>query len=226
MLSSDRGGLVLSMNERELRLLRVLLGSLHAIQQDLHSLYEQLRVDSHQQPPARFKFQSEIRLPPAVGEYFGDEQRARPSNTLRDRIRLWFEGIALFAAILAAIFTYSTLIQIKRQADSAQNQVTLMAKQLEADQRAWIHVKYSVFGKIEDKAVFTTTWPLTVVNLGRNPALHIKAEAFVEILDRKTPPTFNFKKPHDTIDISTLFPGTIARFSLISGEIYTSRRVF
>lgn len=132
------------MNERELRVLRSIVDSLRAIQRDVHAIYEQRSANENQQePPTQVDVKAEVGLPVPIKDYYESEQRDRPDNTRRDRMRLWFEGIALGAAIVAAIFTFCTIGEVRRQADAAQNQVGIMQAQLDAADRAWIKVSLS-----------------------------------------------------------------------------------
>jgi hypothetical protein len=81
-----------------------------------------------------------VRLPVSVTEYYTSENSEGPKDRRRDRIRLGLEIAALIAAILAGVFTFRTLAQVRRQADAAQTQVGIMQKQLEATDRPWISV--------------------------------------------------------------------------------------
>ena len=111
------------MNERELRILHRFVDSLRAIQQDIHSIYEETRAQHNKQdPPQQTNAQIGVRLPPPVHDYYASEERERPRNTRRDQIRLLLESIAHVAALLAAGFTFFTLREIRQQTEFAEGQ--------------------------------------------------------------------------------------------------------
>lgn len=164
------------MNERELlNLLRTVLKALRAIQQDARAIYEQYRTSSHEQkPPTQANFQTQVGLPPSVGNYYESEEHERPRKNRRDRIRLIMEGIGIAAAILAAIFTYCMLRQVHRQADIAQQQIGVMQKQFEAADRPWIDVDILITSPlVYDGNAVRTGFTFVVTNIGRSPAQNV-----------------------------------------------------
>jgi hypothetical protein len=88
------------------------------------------------QPPQPIKF--DVSFPPAVTAYYEAKQHGRAANNKWRWIERGVTLLAFFAAVALAVFTYKTLRQVKRQADSAQAQVGIMRQQLEAADRAWI----------------------------------------------------------------------------------------
>lgn len=120
------------MNERELRILRTLVKVLGMIREEIHAVYEDYRAhQDEEQPPPHTNAQVEVRLPPAVNDYYRSEQHDRLNNTRRDRIRLALEGIGLAAALTAGFFAYRSFREV-------QTQVGIMRQQLEAADRPWI----------------------------------------------------------------------------------------
>jgi hypothetical protein len=130
------------MLDPKMRVVRSLVDSLRAIQRDIHAKYDQANAKSDQEPlPTPIDIRSEIRLPPPVAEYYASERRDRPGNTRRDRIRLALEAVALAAAIGAAIFTFQTLGQVRRQANAAQDQLSNSVESFRIDERAWLEIE-------------------------------------------------------------------------------------
>ena len=123
------------MNERWLRVVRLLTATLRAIQQSIATANEQARANNRgEQPPIRVDIQSAPIIPPAVTEYYTSENRERKGKNIRETIRLVLETVGVVAAISAAVFTLRTLHQV-------QEQIGIMQKQLEQSDRAWIKVE-------------------------------------------------------------------------------------
>ena len=167
------------MNERELRILRALVDSLRAIQQDVHGINEQQRANSNEeQPPSEVNINSEIRLPPPINNYYESENAEGPKDRRRDRIRLALECLALGAAILAGIFTFRTLGQVQRQANAAEKQVGIMREQLETADRPWLAVDVSIASPLTYTPQDGVRITLNIVtkNVGKSPAQNISME--------------------------------------------------
>jgi hypothetical protein len=206
------------MNERELlNLLRAIPKALRAIQQDAHAIYEQYRTKSHEEkPPAQSNLQIEVSLPPAVEEYCASEERDRPKNTRRNNIRLCFEGVALLAALLAAFFTFRNLNQIRRQADSAQQQIGVMQKQFEAADRPWVKMAaISITSPLTyDSAGVKLGFNFVPQNIGRSPAQNIWISAILtpafmgeDLREIQKRICGQAQPPHEGLLSYLLFPG-------------------
>jgi archaellum component FlaG (FlaF/FlaG flagellin family) len=169
------------MNERELlRVLRKIVNGLRAIQQDIHAIYEKANAYGDQEhPPTQVDIQSQIRLPPAVNDYYESENAEGPKDRRRDRARLWLEGITLGAAVLAAILAYNAYLQTRRQAKAAETQAGIMQQQFEFTDRPWIEITRAVPNQ---NAVFrdgnlNVGLTLFVKNVGKSVAIQIAEKA-------------------------------------------------
>lgn len=108
-----------------------------ALDRHVEALHEQSEfIHRDNQPQSSIAVRAALELPVEAREYYSS--KARP--TRRKRIWRWtrnsLEIAAVVVAIVLASLTYRTLQQVKRQADSAHNQVFIMEEQ----NRPWLKV--------------------------------------------------------------------------------------
>jgi hypothetical protein len=112
------------MDDRERRERRAADAIMRQIQKDIHAIYEKCRANTDgDQPPQRVTISSVPSPPEAITDYYAAENRSRPENTLRNRMRLGLDIGAFIAAVLAAIFTYRALSQTQKQTTLMHNQM-------------------------------------------------------------------------------------------------------
>lgn len=121
----------------------------------------------------------EVRLPPAVAAYYEAEQRDRPSAQRWERVKRGIEFLAFAAAVVLAVLTYRTLQQVRRQADSAHEQVAIMRKQLEQSDRAWIKVAMKINHPITflENGQMSGYFSFTFTNVGKSVATNVRVKA-------------------------------------------------
>jgi hypothetical protein len=90
----------------------------------------------------------------------------------------------------------------------------------QVDERAWIKVR--PVKELKDiEGVNDTSkpigWPITVSNIGKSVAFDIHADAALEVLDKTTPPSFDFSRPHFTMDLAFIFPQEEVKFDVFVG---------
>jgi hypothetical protein len=96
--------------------------------------------NTHRNQDAKPDPQVPVSLPVSTIQYCESQARDEPKKKRREAVRLLLEILALGAAVLLAIFTYRSLQETKRYARSAQEQVVIMQRQLEATDRPWMKV--------------------------------------------------------------------------------------
>jgi hypothetical protein len=170
----------------ELWIWKALLQALRTIQQSIQSIdkHQQAR-ESEKEPPSESNHEVVVSLPPAISEYYASEQSERPKKTRRDNIRLVLEIGGAAAAIGALVFTIRTLSEVKRQADTTQQQVSIMQKQLEATDRPWMTVDVTACTVCGDRDIRggpltfdkdgrgSLTFRITFKNVGKSAANHV-----------------------------------------------------
>jgi hypothetical protein len=138
--------------------------------------------ENQDQKPLPIEIRSELRLPVTVSEYYEAKQRERQSAW--PTIKAWLEIVGVVVAVVLAVLTYYTLRKISSQADSAQQQVVIMQRQLEATDRPWIKIKgasvypdFSFFGDSipsnpTQNILGVTMVEVAVENVGRSIAIN------------------------------------------------------
>jgi hypothetical protein len=134
------------MNKYEVRtILKRAESVIRAIRQDVQGIYNQYRSsEDHPHPPSELHVHTEVRLPETIDEYYRGQNEDRPENTIRERTLIVIHAATLLAAIIAAIFTYSTLLQVTRQATAAENQATSAREGTVIGQGAFVYFSMSI----------------------------------------------------------------------------------
>jgi hypothetical protein len=175
-------------------LARALVSLQASIDKNTSAIREQREAASHaNEPPPAPISNPEINLPSAIPAYYEAEQRERPSKNVWERIKRGVEFLTLGIAIVLAILTGKTLQQVQRQADSVQDQVGIMQRQMKLEQRAWIIVKYPTIPLYDGKPIAV---PLAMENIGKTLAKHIRGDIAVYITKAKEDPDLNYSPGH------------------------------
>ena len=171
-----------------------LLRDIHTSNQNLadairaHTQAYERAQDAHQEAPP-----SPINLPPAIPAYYESEQNERPSKNRWELVGRIIAFVTVIAALAVAIFTYSTLRQVTKQANSAQGQLRVMQRQLRMDQRAWIIVKYPTIQLIDGSPI---TVPLATENIGNTVAKNVSGKVSVYLTKAGGDPDLDYGPGH------------------------------
>lgn len=203
------------MAEKRTTFARSLLKALDALQSSIreqaNAIREQRKGASHGQEPNTLPTVGPVvSLPPAVTAYYQAEQSDRPFREKRERVVRIVGFVGVVAAVILAVLTFVTLRQIKRQADSAGLQVTIMQHQLVVEDRAWLKVRFKDEGqrKPDTSEIKQLLLNANVSNVGKTPARKVFVEAIVELVKATEPPSFSYAaKSHITTKMAFLFPG-------------------
>lgn len=152
-----------------------------ALDQHAKAIHEQQQAAERQrEPEVQQIINPELRLPVAVSEYCRAQAETQPAKERRERIRTFLEIAAFLAAAILAYFTYSTLQQVKRQADAAEHSLKESGNAFRTDERAW--VAFDILNLIFQKG-----YPLEIVteftNSGKTPALKVQTCQVAEIVE-------------------------------------------
>lgn len=193
------------MTEKVLRiLLRDIGNNLRSLQDYFNSAKDKASAqEDHQQPPHKVNIESEIRLPPPIHDYYSAENKERPASNRREHIKLFIEGAALVAAIIAGVMAYTTFREAHRQADAAEGQLKAVVRDFQVEQRALIVPNISVNPQArigEPIPVF-----LTFTNTGKTVALNFETDVAIRIVKRGQQFEFSYK-PHFHGEQKILFP--------------------
>lgn len=142
--------------------------------------YKTAYRESQPQPP--IVVHSTLELPVEAREYYRSEYSKTPGKKVLGAINKALEIGAIFIALGIAILTYKTLGQIKRQADSAHEQIGIMQRQLEATDRPWIVIAnaslidgISFYRRVDDGLPGAhVKVKVLVKNVGRSIAINVK----------------------------------------------------
>lgn len=171
------------------RLLKQLLRTLEGIERHIKTSLDKNRKSAAEQkqpdtdptePELQQVICSIVNLPPAITDYYNAEQQERPRKSRWERLKRVLEIGGLLTAVALALLTYLTLQKIGSQADSAQAQVRIMQRQLEATDRPWIKVvsaeprsQYSLVEESPGSFRATVDILLRMKNVGRSVANNI-----------------------------------------------------
>ncbi|HEY4363540.1 MAG TPA: hypothetical protein VGN17_21415 [Bryobacteraceae bacterium] len=169
------------MSERELRALRALAASLHALQQEIHAIRDHYEAAEHpEEPPADTVLNGVVSLLPAVTTYYETEQRNRPKRERRERNKRIVETVGV---VLLAIYTAFTVGMYcanktaaeaaKSAAETASKTLTSSIEQFRTDERAWIeidHIDRTLVHAKDDKFGATFRYRLFPRNVGKTAA--------------------------------------------------------
>jgi hypothetical protein len=85
----------------------------------------------------------------------------------------------------------------------------------EVDQRALVKITFGIPTTVPTIGAMDAV-PVTVLNIGKSPALRARVDASLEIVEHSNPPTFSFRKSHLVIDVGMLFPNDPMKPILVS----------
>jgi hypothetical protein len=124
-------------DSRLLKALKSISILLESIQKQLEAISKQSKADICNDEPRQHKLIVSVdSLPPTIPSYYESENNERPTKQKWERIKRGLEFAGLAAVVAYVIVTACTLSEIKRQAASAQEQVSIMRKQIKLSERA------------------------------------------------------------------------------------------
>ena len=189
--------------------------TLDHIKTQLEAISEHNKAATQQQDPDRHQSRASIvTLHPSVDTYYSAENNERKS---RHRW-LVFERLVAFCGLLAIIayvvVTAYTLGEIKRQANSAQEQLTAGAEHFRLDERPWVGISFTAAAKITVTVGKSFFVPVTLINSGRTPAKNVTGNVAVDLLRNGEAIKFSYTPGRASYKIfaGTIFPtGAIDR---------------
>jgi hypothetical protein len=209
-------------------LLKSAVKSLDALQSSIHNfvnaITENKKADGPtDEPPVAPPTNIVVSLPAAITAYYETEHSERSVRSKRENTRRRIEYAGIGTAVLLALFTGLTLKEVSKQAKSAQQQVGIMQKQLEAADRPWIKIRVEASRDITYTASGDGQFYFSAVmkNIGHSVATEVALKfavvvpkgngVFTEPVERQrklcgTPPK-SIVKDSDHDLRSSVFPG-------------------
>lgn len=160
---------------------------------------QQTSADANQQPQIPV-----LAVSPAPAHANETRTQTKKSQPRRSRIRrVWRQSKRIFfkkdrlerAAFLAGI-VYAVVTVVEWR-DLRHN--------FEIDQRAWIQIAQGLPATVTEDIV-VDRMPITLKNVGKNPAFQTLVDAQFNIVDADKPPSFSFESMHSIARQSLLFP--------------------
>lgn len=170
-------------------------------------------AEDHSRQPRRIKIRSELRLPISIRKYYEAENGERESWWPKIKAGLEIGGVAV--AVILAGLAFDSL-------KSAQQQVAVMQKQLEATDRPWLQIISADVtgsglvlgypGVDSNSPRGSVSVKFVVKNVGRSVAVHVRMtgqlifELAANVLDERQREVCEAGDPMHTTAEFTLFP--------------------
>lgn len=150
---------------------------------DKHKKAKPIQRETHGTPDETHQqryFETIVRLPPEITEYYGAERRQQEQKRSWERWKRIVEASAVLIALAVAVLNLCTLRQVIRQADNSETRIRIMQKQLIASERPWLSARISMSQPLKFTEKGGSIGITGVIkNVGHSPALNVRFNAKV-----------------------------------------------